>query len=104
MYAWRLRPPLLWGVWQVIMSDFQYHLESKTFWPDDEGDNMIEIGEKLESGIRKVMQHGNHIGDIVKTDTKLWLAIPRRYGRNAPLTAHKLRRDAISAIEGRISR
>lgn len=61
---------------------------------------MIELGEKLESGIHKVMQHGNHIGDIVKTDAKMWLAIPRRYGRNAPMSAHKLRRDAISALAG----
>ncbi len=64
---------------------------------------MIEIGEKCESGIRKVLDSdkprcSRHIGDIVKTDTKRWLAIPRFY-RNLPMTSHKLRRDAVAALE-----
>jgi len=60
----------------------------------------IEIGEKCESGLRKILDSNRqyqHIGDIVKTDTKLWLAIPLHY-RNTPMTSHKLRRDAIAAL------
>ncbi len=64
---------------------------------------MIEIGEKCESGIRKVMLREDgkpetHLGDIVKTDTNRWLAIPRHH-RNLPTTAHKLRRGAIEALQ-----
>lgn len=63
---------------------------------------MIEIGEKCESGIRKVFEWTddtvhNHLGDIVKTDTGLWLAIPIHY-KKLQLTAHKLRRNAIGAL------
>ena len=62
----------------------------------------IEIGEKCESGIRKVFNcekdtTDDHLGDIVKTDTKRWLAIPLHY-RNMPITSHKLQRDAIAAL------
>ena len=61
----------------------------------------IEIGEKCESGVRKVVDTSatqqRHRGDIVKTDTGMWLAIPMHY-RNLRNTAHKLRRDAISAL------
>ncbi len=63
---------------------------------------MIEIGEKCESGIRKVVNcvedtTDDHLGDIVKTDTGMWLSIPIHY-RNLPITAHKLRRDALDAL------
>ena len=62
----------------------------------------IEIGEKCESGIRKVFNcekdtTDDHLGDIVKTDTKHWLAIPLHY-RNMSMTSHKLRRDAVAAL------
>ncbi len=62
----------------------------------------IEIGEKCESGIRKIIDmdahQQRHRGDIVKTDTGQWLAIPVHY-RNLRITAHKLRRDAIEALQ-----
>lgn len=63
---------------------------------------MIEIGEKCESGIRKVFESSDtaqqHLGDIVKTDTGMWLAIPRVKNISNPMTACKLRRDAIEAL------
>ena len=61
-------------------------------------EQMIEIGEKLDGGLLPITQHGETIGHVVKTASNMWLAIPRRYGRNAKLTAHQLRRDAIDAV------
>ena len=63
---------------------------------------MIEIGEKCASGLQKVYDNNGvgqqHLGDIVKTGTKMWLAIPRVKNITNPMTAHKLRRDAIAAL------
>lgn len=63
---------------------------------------MIEIGEKCESGLHKVYENDGigqqHLGDIVKTSTKMWLAIPRVKNISNPMTAHKLRRDAIATL------
>ncbi len=58
---------------------------------------MIEISEKYVDGVHKVLVDSNHVGDIVKTDRKWWLAIPSHY-RSLPMTSHKLRRDAVSAL------
>lgn len=63
---------------------------------------MIEIGEKCASGLHKVYESSEvaqqHLGDIVKTRTNMWLAIPRVKNISNPMTAHKLRRDAIAAL------
>ena len=63
---------------------------------------MIEISEKREGGHHNVYENDGvgkqYLGDIVKTTTKMWLAIPRVRNVSNPLTAHKLRRDAIAAL------
>ena len=63
---------------------------------------MIEIGEKCTSGVHQVYENDGvgqqYLGDIVKTCTKMWLAIPRVKNISNPMTAHKLRRDAIGAL------
>ena len=59
--------------------------------------DMIEVGEKCDSGIHKVFVDTKHVGDIVKTDRKKWLAIPLHY-RNLQHSCHKLRRDAIASL------
>ena len=63
---------------------------------------MIEIGEKCASGVHRIYENDGvgqqHLGDIVKTHTRMWLAIPRVKNISNPMTAHKLRREAIEAI------
>lgn len=64
---------------------------------------MIEISEKRLGGHHNVYDNDGvgqqYLGDIVKTCTKMWLAIPRVRNVSNPLTAHKLRRDAINALK-----
>lgn len=57
----------------------------------------ILIEAKCESGLRQVKLDDEHIGDIVITEKRMWLAIPL-FSRNLPMTAHKLARDAITAL------
>lgn len=62
---------------------------------------MIEISERSPDGVQVVGDHDSDgavqiLGHVVRTDKRLWLAIPVHY-RNLPWSVHKLKRDAVLA-------
>lgn len=58
---------------------------------------MVEIGEALHKDVYPVSKDNKAIGHIARLFEREWAAIPLHY-RNLPLTIHKLRRDAITAL------
>lgn len=64
---------------------------------------MIEIEERREGGLQRVRNHSDEenksrvLGDVVKTATNEWLALPLHY-RNLPPSVYARRRDAVDAL------